>query len=133
MSKDYILVMDPRCGAYLEHRSHKYIKRERKNGKWRYWYDTKITGKEYLRKAEANYRGYQQTMNPNSLTSRPTGYMTLKGGMKIAKNNSKGFYASREAAWERAYRNKSLAGRLSTFVSDGKNLVERLLNKLKKR
>lgn len=32
---------------YIAHRSHKYTSKQYKNGKWYYWYNTKVTGKIY--------------------------------------------------------------------------------------
>lgn len=39
---------------------HKYTKREKIGGKWRYWYDTAITGKAYTKKADEAADRYQK-------------------------------------------------------------------------
>ena len=53
---DYIIVMDKFGGAHLEHKQHKYIKREWTGKGWRYFYDTAITGKQYKNDANSNRR-----------------------------------------------------------------------------
>lgn len=132
---NYIIVMDPVNGPHLEHKAHKYTKRQWINGKWRYWYDTKITGKEYLRKKEANDRGFKLASDPNNIIGRYDGYITTKGGIKIGTNSNKEFYARKSEEWKRAYYNKSLKGNIDYRVNavkqhiDAKNYMKGMKNK----
>ena len=65
MAKDYVVVMDPMGGAHLEHKAHKYTKRERIGDKWRYWYDTAVTGETYKKQMarSGNEIGYRRNRN----------------------------------------------------------------------
>lgn len=72
MSNDYIIVMDKFGGAHLEHKQHKYIKREWKNGRWVYTYpDTVATDflyDQWKRKSNAtkSYNAYKEESSRNS-------------------------------------------------------------------
>ncbi|MBP5598096.1 MAG: hypothetical protein J6Y02_22195 [Pseudobutyrivibrio sp.] len=129
MEKDYVVVMDPMGGAHLEHRSHKYTKREWQGKCWRYWYGTQY--KKDAEKARAEIK-------------RTTNYLNdVRGLITNDKNDlynpmlKKRAYTAREHIAENARTaynsqklyDKSLAGR----IEKGKKTVDALLSKLKKK
>lgn len=128
MANDYIVVMD-KTGAHLEHRDHKYTKREWQGKGWRYWY-----GDQYKKDAE----------NARAEIKRTTNYLNdVRGLITNNKNDlynpmlKKRAYTAREHIAENArtaYNSqklyeKSLAGKIEA----GGKLVQSLLSKWKKK
>lgn len=128
MANDYIVVMD-KTGAHLEHRAHKYTKREWQGKGWRYWYGT-----EYKKDAE----------NARHLSSKESEYAkTMKGYIvnekddpwnpyikkEVYNSNKKAAEYARDAYNSQKLYEKSLAGRIEA----GGKLVQSLLSKWKKK
>lgn len=143
MPNNYIIVMDKTGGAHLEHKAHKYTKREWQNGKWRYWYGTGYKQdaeafRKYASDAHRRSESYKKEMstnkdeNGNLRTDRffATRMWEEQGGIRSIHANDHG----EEANFARAAYNsqklyeKSLAGR----IEKGKKIIDSLFKKLKK-
>ena len=155
MSKLYY-ARDDKDDLYLQHR--KYIKRERKNGKWVYTYpddklgvknfvDTKVTGKAYKQHLSETTKQYISTSNElNSTTqNRLHAEATSKGYSKddpkvksLTKKEETLSKKAKELKTEASqvqydYYTKSVAGVTEAAVNKGKKAVASLLEKLAKK
>ena len=129
MEKDYVIVMDPMGGAHIEHRSHKYTKREWQGKGWRYWY-----GSEY--KKDANNAKYMASKE-SEYAKTMRGYIINKKDdpwnpylrKEVYNSNKKAAEYARTAYNSQKLYDKSLAGR----IEKGKEKVQSLLSKIKKK
>lgn len=85
MPNDFIIVMDKFGGAHLEHKSYKYTKRERIGDKWRYWYDTNISGKSYKKEMTEAQRDLDYRKNRQA-EFKSKGYYNISSKNKDALN-----------------------------------------------
>ena len=120
---------------------YKYVKRYKKNGKWRYIYDYMLTGKGYKREAEeASKRkisksneafNYSQKaasspnkpLNYGNSVRRRKYYSAKADAAKAAANRQEDKYYN---ATDNYY-NKSLAGISKKTISRGRNMVAKIL------
>ena len=139
---DYIIVMDKFGGAHLEHRAHKYTKREWQGKGWRYWYGT-----QYKKDAENARRRSEMARQNAEYTRKDAGRRSNFGDpndvhkkryYQSYQNTLRGYgdqFAKESAEWARTAYNsqklyeKSLAGR----IEKGKKIIDSLLSKLKKK
>ena len=127
MQNDYIIVMDRNGGAHLEHRSHKYTKREWIGGNkgWRYFYDTAITGRYHKTQSAIEQKKYDNlTKDMESEKGLGGIYKTRRYNMNEQRAEHARYAYNHQKLYE-----KSLAGR----VEKGKKIIDSLLSKLKKK
>lgn len=140
MSNDYIIVMDKTGGAHLEHRSHKYTKREWQGKGWRYWY-----GDQYKKDAEQARFQYENAKRASRIFADDAGLVTkdylnkqkalgterfrekYQRGISNTLNKEAAEYARTAYNSQKLYE-KSLAGR----IEKGKKIIDSLFKKLKK-
>jgi len=134
MSNDYIIVMDKTGGVHLEHRSHKYTKREWQGKGWRYWYGTGYkqdaeAARKYASDAHRHSESYKKEMSTNH-KGMMTAMIEPGGGIRSVHANDHGEEANfaRMAYNSQKLYEKSLAGR----IEKGKKIIDSLFKKLKK-
>lgn len=140
MANDYIVVMD-KTGVHLEHRDHKYTKREWQGKGWRYWY-----GDQYKKDAEQARFQYENAKRASRRFADDAGLVTkdylnkqkalgterfrekYQRGTSDTLNKEAAEYARTAYNSQKLYE-KSLAGKIEA----GGKLVQSLLSKWKKK
>lgn len=130
---------------------HKYVKRERIGDKWRYFYDTKISGEAYKKqarehsadaayyKAISSYRAYMANKHLSGLknASKSQDIVNAINRARYLNNEIKGgivyqsqarMHDAKAAKANRDYYTKSLAGRISKAGMDIKKIINTIKN-----